>query len=169
MAAHEDNTLDAETLALFANAPERFVRKLKRDGECIVWVGAISTNGYGFAWDAPNWKVTGAHRLSYRYHFGDIPTGLYVMHSCDRRECVNPLHLSVGTCKDNMADCVAKGRQGRGSRNGRAKLSEDDVRKIRHRFGLGEKQADLCREYKMSPAAMCMIVNGIYWKHILGT
>lgn len=32
------------------------------------------------------------------------------MHVCDNRRCVNPNHLKVGTQRDNVMDCIGKGR-----------------------------------------------------------
>lgn len=58
-------------------------------------------------------------------------TGLVVMHSCDNPECINPDHLVLGTQTDNVADCVAKGRNVHGERCNLAILTEDNVRAIR--------------------------------------
>jgi hypothetical protein len=32
------------------------------------------------------------------------------MHTCDNPPCIRPEHLTVGTTRDNAADCHAKGR-----------------------------------------------------------
>ena len=95
---------------------DRFWAKVQRgqDDECWRWIAAIRKAGYGAL--KINGLVRGAHRISWELHYGEIPPGLYVMHTCDIRSCVNPKHLFVGTHKDNMADMMAKGRSPRGAR-----------------------------------------------------
>lgn len=61
-----------------------------------------------------------AHRVAFMvYHNVEIPEGKIVLHSCDNPSCVNPFHLSIGTHYDNVQDKVKKGRQAKGSKNGR--------------------------------------------------
>lgn len=78
------------------------------DDKCWLWNGACNWKGYGVTW----WqkKFNRAHRVSWLITNGNIPNGLFVLHTCDVRNCVNPKHLFLGTHQDNMKDMTAKGR-----------------------------------------------------------
>lgn len=99
---------------------ERFFEKVNKDGinGCWLWRGGTRGRGklkYGSAWY--NGKNEGAHRLSWIFHNGYLPShkGLdpvEVCHKCDNPLCVNPDHLFLGTRKDNMQDKINKGRCG---------------------------------------------------------
>lgn len=58
-------------------------------------------------------KSIGAHRASYMAFKGPISEGLWVLHSCDIRCCVNPYHLRLGTAADNAKDCAERWRNPR--------------------------------------------------------
>lgn len=56
-------------------------------------------------------KMLAAHRVSFELHYGPIPLGMFICHSCDNPSCVNPEHLFIGTNKDNQQDAISKGRR----------------------------------------------------------
>lgn len=74
--------------------------EIEPDG-CWRWLGSRHT-GYG------KLKVRGrryfAHRLSYELHYGAIPDGMLIRHTCDNPICVNPDHLVPGSNLDNARD-----------------------------------------------------------------
>ena len=76
--------------------------------ECWHWNGPLNGKGYGRMTYQGRMQVV--HRLSWIAFNGAIPEGMYVLHTCDNRCCINPEHLWLGTYSDNMKDCWSKGR-----------------------------------------------------------
>lgn len=121
-------------------ARDRFLRKFKTPslGACWEWSAHRSKKGYGQFGVAVG-LVEAAHRFSYRLFRGPIPEGLNVCHRCDNPPCVNPLHLFIGTQKENIYDMHAKRRGMKILRMTHAsdeshqvsKLTNDEVRFIR--------------------------------------
>ncbi len=141
----------------------------KTETGCIHWNGPIDkTKGYGsFHATIAGKKPLGAHRISYELMVGPIPKGLYVLHRCDNRICINPTHLFLGTHLDNIADCNAKGRQARGEKQGNSKLTTDDIHEIRRRCQNGESQRSIAELFGVRQSAISRIFLRIDWKHII--
>ena len=89
----------------------RFFSKVEKTKGCWNWTGSVLTTGLPYGQFRDGKRMWKAHRWSYTYHFGAIPNGKHVMHSCDNPRCVNPLHLSIGTALDNTRDMIRKGRR----------------------------------------------------------
>lgn len=128
---------------------------------CHVWVGDVNHRGYARA--SVGGKTTSMHRAAYEQAYGPIPSGMYVLHRCDVRSCINPEHLFLGSHDDNMRDMVSKGRQRRGERNAQSKLTEEQVREIR-RSTLGKRALALM--YGVTPNAVSCIKKRETWGHV---
>lgn len=124
---------------------DRFDSKVdKVDGGCWLWKGGIEESGYGVFY--PNrLRRQRAHRVSYEMHVGRVPSGLYVCHRCDVRNCVNPSHLFLGTQKDNMADMASKGRRVWGPT--RWKLTQTETAEIAELVAFGIPQTAVADAY----------------------
>lgn len=101
-----------EPIIRFPPAPERLAAGLvERPSGCIEWTGLLHPAGYGRLW--VNGKLTYTHRFAWELVNGPIPAGMLIRHLvCDNPPCCNVAHLALGTDADNMADKIAKGRQG---------------------------------------------------------
>ena len=141
---------------------ERLERNIEYDtnGGCWLWSRSTFHGGYGQI--RRNGTKIGEHasRLSWEQYRGPVPKGLLVLHRCDVPACINPEHLFLGTHEINMADMVEKGRALRGTRNPKAKLTENLVREIRQRVAAGACQSDIARELNISPQNVCAMVKG---------
>lgn len=135
------------------------------DEECWLWTGCTTACGYGRASRYGGANVL-AHRLAYELAVGEVPDGLCVMHVCDTPACVNPAHLRLGTQRDNVADCVAKGRTAHGEKNGRAKLTSADVRAIRGAVRRGASQRAVADDFEVCPKTVSRITRGLTWRHV---
>lgn len=146
---------------------ERFWARVAKSDGCWEWTGTKKGAGYGQFCTGGRRKL--AHRVAWEMSFGGIPEGLAVCHTCDNPRCVRPDHLFLGTWAENNHDRHRKGRSAgpKGQRNGKACLTEDDVRRIRqlHNQGLGYR--GIARLSGMSRSAIAHIVQGRNWAHVL--
>jgi hypothetical protein len=133
--------------------------------DCWEWQGGKNNIGYGLMRDEKRMRTI--HRVSYEEHSQTkIPAGMSVMHSCDNRICVNPLHLVLGTHKTNCSDKVAKGRQAKGEIIGNSKFKNWQVLIIKMRINAGETNSQLAKEFDVSSMCISRIRSGKTWRHL---
>ena len=148
---------------LFCKA--EFYSRTRVVGDCLEWTGAKEKDGYGTL--RVNLTRYRAHRVSWAMRNGRDPGDMFVCHSCDNPACVKPDHLWLGTPAENVADMVQKGRTYRhdyaGEKHPAARLTEDDVRRIRTR---PKKQRELAEEYGVALSTIANIQVGNQWAHV---
>lgn len=133
------------------------------ENQCWEWVGHRLPKGYGtFGLGKDSFY---AHRVSWIVAYGDIPSGMMVLHKCDNPPCCNPHHLFLGTNDDNMKDRDEKGRVAKGEKNGMAKLSKLDVQEIRRQYSTGTTtQKELGSVFGVTRSTIGFIVNDQRWR-----
>jgi len=149
-----------------ANDVQRFHSGYRVDAasDCWEWQTNIQSNGYGHA--KFGGKARLVHRVSYEMHKGIIPDGVYVLHSCDNRKCVNPLHLFLGTAMDNRLDMQAKRRHAHGERVRTAKLTASQVLEIYALSDAGKGSPLIAKRYGISISMAWNIKTGKSWRHL---
>ena len=136
---------------------------------CWEWQGYKDRDGYGqMGFENKNRLV---HRLAYMLYNQcteeDIK-GKVIMHLCDNPSCVNPEHLQIGTQKDNIQDCIQKGRRAnrKGEQNPNAKLTEYQAQKIRELYQLGISQEELAKMFNVARRTIYNVRKNISWSHV---
>ena len=128
-----------------------FTGKYRREMACLIWTGYVQSGGYGqVEHEGRRWLV---HRLAWRNEYGEIPPGMLVLHHCDTPRCIELQHLRLGTARENMADCIARGRYAKKHRPHTRvrKLTDEQIVEIR---ASTEKPKDLAKRL------------GISWVHV---
>lgn len=139
----------------------RLVETAKADGDCLVRPSYGPRALYPVVeFRGKTWKV---HRLVWWAKRGPIPSGIQIRHSCDRPQCCNVDHMSLGTALDNSNDKLAKQRQTRGRAHWSNKLSEDDVRMVR---ASPKRHSELARQLGVSAEAIIRIRQRKCWRHV---
>lgn len=108
-----------KTERIYGDDIGRFWSKVDKSGDCWIWTGSITPDGYGEF--RINGRTVRAHVFAYELQFGPIPDGLVPDHtchssdlscpggpSCPHRACVR--HLEAVTFAENI-------RRGRGGDN----------------------------------------------------
>lgn len=144
--------------------------------DCLWWPFARSKSGYGLVYRDTECR-TGAHRLMCEMAHGEPPeVGLVASHSCHngRHGCVNPHHLRWATQKQNVQEAIACGHMTpirhisrRGEKHGRARLNEQDVKRIRELAADRKRtQKSLAQEYGVHRTTITYVVSGKNWAHV---
>ncbi len=147
-----------------------------RLGRCWLFEGPRNPKGYGkIGSGGRGGAILYTHRLSWVIEHGPLSAGEQVLHQCDNPPCVRPSHLFKGTPRDNLADMWSKGRGSQGPRHAmrkrpdlyagerhpRAKLSDEQVRRIR-KLGATKRYtaAELGRRFRCSASHIYQLLLG---------
>nr|DAI80135.1 MAG TPA: endonuclease [Caudoviricetes sp.] len=135
--------------------------------DCMPYMGFRNRDGYGQV--CINRKVVGAHRVAYCKANGlslDDIKGMVVRHKCDNPPCCNPEHLEIGTQRDNILDCIKRGRfkSNAGENNPRAKINKTIADKIRLEYeGGGISMKKLANKYNVGKSTIKRVVDRSIW------
>jgi HNH endonuclease len=144
----------------YLNIIERLYQKILKTDNCWLWTGCKNVDGYGIL--RLNNKTLLSHRVSYDYHKGAIPKGLFVCHKCDNPSCVNPSHLFLGSSKDNKQDSIRKNRAVFANNK---KLTDKEVQEIRAARRVGVGAAILANQYNITKWTIYDVCSRS-WSHI---
>lgn len=143
---------------------------IKREDECWEWQGyrqGLVGFEYGFVQSkelGSNKRVGAAHRVAYELTTGEkLSFSDHILHSCDNPPCCNPKHLSKGDATTNAKDTMAKSRHPHGETMHNARLTVEDVLRIRNCDATNKQ---LARTFGVSYNTITNIRKFKSWKHV---
>ena len=129
---------------------ERLLARIKvTESGCWEWTGSKNKKGYGQIQKGK--RGLGpilTHVASYIVHYGEVPKGMVVMHTCDNPPCINPEHLVLGSYQQNTDDMLAKGRA-TWQKETAFPLSDEQRAEIKKCFADGETNRQIANRLKL--------------------
>ena len=160
--AHCAATFDGQARAKYCSlACHIAFNSRQEENGCWTWLLFTDKDGYGRINSGLTQEIT-AHRASFESMHG-MSADKHVCHSCDNPSCVNPSHLFAGTDADNATDKVRKGRQARGYKIPKTKLTEPDVRAIR---ADPRSNRAIAKAYGVKGQTIDALKNGKTWGYV---
>lgn len=104
------------------------------------------------------------HRLVLETFVGPCPDGYQCAHLDGNTKNNHLSNLAWVTPLENSSHKIIHGTSGAGSKNAMAKVSEEDVIKIRNLY-LEKSSAELAKMFGITTANISSIVSGLTWKH----
>jgi len=136
-----------------------------KQGNCYVWQSCKDKDGYGITSIAG--KKMPAHRAMYILtHVEEVLDNQYVLHKplCNNKACINPEHLYLGNQKQNVQDQITLGTFVKGELNGKALLSNSDIKLIR---SSSLTNRELATMFNVSYYTIWDIRKNRTWKHLV--
>lgn len=130
---------------------------------CRLWTGGAAPNGYGtLSYQGVQYYT---HHAAWICAHGPIPAGLWVLHKCDVRRCINSEHLYLGTVQDNNNDMVVRKRFRplRGERSANARFTAGQIVDIR---ADRRSHRAIAADYAVSHRAIGDVKNYVTWRHV---
>ncbi len=111
------------------------------------------------------------HRLVLEAFVGPCPKGMQCCHNNGNPKDNRVVNLRWDTNKNNIKDSIDQGTRfiPKGSKNGNAKLTEEQVREIRAKYVYNSRTASiyvLAKEYGVGKTEINNIINNKLWKHV---
>lgn len=117
-------------------------------------------------------KTFNAHRVTWETFNGPIPEGMQINHKNGDKRDNRLSNLEIVTPSENTKhgfDVLGRApvkNPNPGTRNGRAKLSEDDVREIFRLRAEGWTQQQLANEFGVNQTGISSMLTGKTWKSV---
>lgn len=134
-----------------------------KENGCLEWPGRRLWNGYGVVTKGLTHRIVLAEKLGRPLLNGEL-----ACHHCDNPPCCNPEHLFPGTSLDNCRDKFRKNRQAdlSGDRNPNARLTAQDVIKIRSLYSEGASLEELSQLYGVDKATIHRAATKRTWRNL---